>query len=484
MGCIPSVKQSKSELIKKQTMRVSIKPGMFTGFNQGHISQNYKEVRKIGEGAFAQVFLCIHHPTQEKRAIKAIHKSGLHYDQLDTDKMLKEINVLKSLDHPNILRCYEIFEDKMHYYVAVEYCDGGELFTKLAKMKIFSEEQASRIMLQLLSAVSYCHERKVIHRDLKPENILLMESDETLSIKVADFGSSVILDSKKKLSGCFGSAYYIAPEVLLGDYNEKCDIWSCGIIMYIMLTGKAPYRGQNQSNIVRAIKLKPFQPTSENCSKLSSAAIDLLKKMLDVDHVVRISAKQAMTHDWIQQHRKQSVADLAASIHSLEGFISTTKIKDAVHMFLASQVINHEECRILTEQFKVLDKNSDGKISKEELIENYCQSLDKDEAVRRAEYILSQVDVNGNGEIDYTEFLSACMNFKNYLSKETLYRAFQMFDVDRSGFITVEELKMVLGDGNSFSEDVWKALLKQVDTNGDGVIEFNEFLELMIGKNN
>ena len=482
MGCFPTVKHSKSELLKKQTMRVSIKPSMFTGFNQGNISQNYKEVRKIGEGAFAQVYLCIHKPTQQKRAIKAIHKSGLHKEQIETDKMLKEINVLKSLDHPNILRCYEIFEDKMHYYVSIEYCEGGELFTKLAKLKLFSEEQASQIMLQILSAISYCHERNVIHRDLKPENILLEESNEKLNIKVADFGSSCILDSQKKLSGCFGSAYYIAPEVLLGEYNEKCDIWSCGIIMFIMLTGKPPYKGKNQSNIVRTIKVEPFQPNSRNCAEISRSALDLLHKMLDINQGKRISAKDAMAHEWIQQHRKHSVSDLTTSIKSLEGFLSTTKIKDAVHIFLASQVINHEECKILTEQFRTLDKNSDGKISKEELIENYSETFDHDEAVRRAEYILSQVDVNGNGEIDYTEFLSACMNFKNYLSKETLSRAFQMFDVDGSGYITVEELKLVLGDGNTFGEEVWKALLKQVDTNGDGVIEFAEFLDLMIGK--
>lgn len=484
MGCIPSVKESKSEAIKKQTKRMSIKHSMFTNLNPGHISSDYKEVKKIGEGAFAQVFLCMHIPTGQKRAIKAIHKSGLHHEQIDKDRMLKEINVLKSLDHPNILRCYEIFEDQLHYYVSVEYCDGGELFKRLAQLKMFSEEQAAKIMLQILSAVAYCHERSVIHRDLKPENILLEENDEKLFIKVADFGSSCILDSKKKLSGCFGSAYYIAPEVLSDEYNEKCDIWSCGIILFIMLTGRAPYRGKNQNNIVRAIKLKPFQPTEENCAGISTQALDLLKKMLDIHPNSRITAKEALEHEWIQSFKQTNTADLGDSIKCLEGFLSSTKIKDAVHLFLASQVINHDECRVLTEHFRMLDKNSDGKISKEELIEKYSETLDKDEAVRRAEYILSQVDINGNGEIDYTEFLSACMNFKNYLSKETLLCAFKMFDIDDSGYITAEELKMVLGDGNTFSEEVWKHLLKQVDTNGDGVIEFAEFMELMLGKSN
>lgn len=457
---------------------------MFTNLNPGQISQNYTEVKKIGEGAFAQVFLCMHIPTGQKRAIKAIHKSGLHHDQIDKDRMLKEINVLKSLDHPNILRCYEIFEDQLHYYVSVEYCEGGELFKKLAKLKFFTEEQAAKIMLQVLSAIAYCHERNIIHRDLKPENILLLENNEDLSIKVADFGSSCIVDSKKKLSGCFGSAYYIAPEVLSDEYNEKCDMWSCGIILYIMLTGRAPYKGKNQSNIVRAIKLKPFQPNSENCRGISDDALDLLKKMLDIRPNVRIKAKDAIEHGWIQSFKHVKSCDLGESIKSLEGFLSSTKIKDAVHLFLASQVISHEESRILTDQFRLLDKNSDGKISKEELIEKYSETLDKEEAIRRAEYILSQVDINGNGEIDYTEFLTACMNHKKYLSKENLHHAFNMFDIDNSGYITAEELKMVLGDGNSFPEEVWKHLLKQVDTNGDGVIEFPEFMELMLGKNN
>ena len=225
MGCA-CAKSAKN--VQKPTVRdakdIHVSPAVFLTKTKGKLSKNYIVIRNLGSGAFADVQLCQYKPLNQQRAVKIIHKAGLHQQQMDEQFMLKEISVLTSLDHPNILKCYEIFEDNWKYYVAMDYCAGGELFDKIIQLKKFTEIQASEILSQLLSAIAYCHDKGVIHRDLKPENILLEEKLDSLSIKVADFGSSCFLDSKKKLSGCFGSAYYVAPEVLTGTYDEKCDI--------------------------------------------------------------------------------------------------------------------------------------------------------------------------------------------------------------------------------------------------------------------
>lgn len=480
MGCGLGRSSSGSNNTRKKTQNLSIEPRMFLSKNKGRLSDDYVFIRNLGSGAFADVKLYLYKPTNQTRAVKIIHKVGLHQQQMDAEYMLKEISVLTSLDHPNILRCYEIFEDLWRFYVVIEYCAGGELFSKLVLMSKFTEAQASEIMFQLLSAVAYCHERLVIHRDLKPENILLEENEGSLKIKVADFGSSCFIDPQKHLSGCFGSAYYVAPEVLMDEYNEKCDIWSLGVIMFILLTGQPPYPGKDSKAILQMIRDSPLAISESRIPGVGASAIDLLRKILTIDPKLRINAKTALNHEWIRQHREiDAAADLSNTLKILEAFHSTAKLKDAIHIFLATQVISHEECKMLTENFVKLDKNADGKISKDELVSEYVETFEEKDAKNRVEQIIQRVDVNLNGDIDYSEFLSACMNYANYLSKENLEAAFKLFDLDNSGFITADELKEVFGDVNTFGDGVWKEVLKQVDLNGDGVIDMKEFIALM-----
>jgi calcium-dependent protein kinase len=496
--------------------KVVISPGLFMKKNFGKIQNYYKEIKVLGSGAFADVKLYQHLPTSSFRAIKTIYKVGLHQQQLDETYMLKEICVLTSLDHPNILRCYEIFEDSWKYYISMEYCDGGELFKKIVEMKTFSEKDAGEIMHQVLSAMSYCHSKNIIHRDLKPENILLEKDSSQFSVKIADFGSSCFLDKNKRLSGCFGSAYYVAPEVLLDDYNEKCDIWSCGVILFILLTGKAPYSGKDAKMILHLIKTAPLQIDREQVPNVSDLCLDLLQKMLQVDPKQRISAKEAVNHSWILSTRRQKTLktqpnpenlenlenlenpenpeklenpenfenyDFCEVLKSLQQFHASVKLKDAVHVFLASQVISQVESQQLARHFRSIDKNSDGKLSKDELFSNYREVMNEENAKETVNKIMSQVDVNLSGDIDYAEFLSACMDHKKYLSIEYLNAAFRLFDRDGSGFITADEIMEVLGTGNDLPGRAWEEIIKDVDENGDGVIDLKEFVGLMVGCN-
>lgn len=164
-----------------------------------------------------------------------------------------EIDILKNLDHPNIMKLYEIFEDKQNIYLVSELCLGGELFDEIITRNFFNETDAVSIMQQLLSAICYCHQKKVAHRDLKPENVLL-DTKKNDHIKVIDFGTSQVFESAEQMHQTYGTAYYIAPEVLKGDYNEKCDLWSIGVIMYILLSGSPPFNGDSDGEILKKVK--------------------------------------------------------------------------------------------------------------------------------------------------------------------------------------------------------------------------------------
>jgi calcium-dependent protein kinase len=201
-----------------------------------NISKEYTFGKTIGTGSFGQVRLAIHKATKQTRAIKIIQKS-----KVDTKVLFNEINVLSKLSHPNIMQIYEIFYDNTNIYIVSEYCKGGELFEIISTKGNFSEKDACVIMKQLMSAICYSHQNNIVHRDLKPENILMDNDSDDLTIKIIDWGCAQTIKTTKQSKQADGTAYYIAPEVLKGEYNEKCDIWACGVIFYILLCGYPPF---------------------------------------------------------------------------------------------------------------------------------------------------------------------------------------------------------------------------------------------------
>lgn len=179
------------------------------------------------------------------------------------DKFSLEISIMIEMDHPNIIKLYEVFEDNRYIYLIMEECVGGELFDRIIdrinKKKMFTEREAAVMFKQMMSAVCYCHSQKICHRDLKPENLLFLNTSDDSPIKVIDFGLSKLLDKKEsKMTTKVGTAYYVSPEVLAGNYDEKCDVWSSGVILYIMLTGDPPFNGANDNEIYRKIQAKKF----------------------------------------------------------------------------------------------------------------------------------------------------------------------------------------------------------------------------------
>ena len=405
----------------------------------------------------------------------------------------KEINILKNLDHPNIIKVYEFYSTEKYIYIINELCTGGELFDKIVDVKHFSESVACNIMRQLLSAVAYCHEKGVIHRDLKPENILIESSEEKdkdfFHINIIDFGTCEIL-KKKKLTEQIGTSFYIAPEVLKNGYNEKCDLWSCGVILYILLCGSPPFYGKNEKEIFKRILDGNFTFRHKIWNKISTEGKNLVLKLLQVNPTKRISAKEALEDVWFQKNfNLNSNLDYQNSfkifIKNITEFCAEQKLQQATLAFLVHNFAPKDELDELRKIFFAFDKNGDGKLSKEEFVKglsnyntNLTLILKSDNSI---EGLLKNIDSDNNGYIGFEEFLIASINKEKILTEKNLKLAFDVFDRDKSGGISQNELKYILGEDNVNAKDnLWQKMIQQIDLNQDGQISYEEFRKMMM----
>ena len=256
--------------------------------NISSVQKDYNILSKIGKGSFGSVFKVHHKKTGQFRAMKVIKRETINL-QDDDRKFLKEIEILIKTDHPNIIKIYEYFIDEINYYLIMEFVSGGELYDTITSWKEFSEKKAAYIMKQILSAVSYLHSIKIIHRDLKPENMLVenkrksKSGEEEINIKIIDFGTCNFIEKNSKLSLKVGSPYYIAPEVLKREYDQECDIWSCGVILYVLLVGYPPFSGNSTEDLLKKVSKGVYSMEGVYWSNVSKEAKTLVKQMLDIN---------------------------------------------------------------------------------------------------------------------------------------------------------------------------------------------------------
>jgi len=437
----------------------------------------------LGAGAFGEVRVCVHRESGAQRAVKVLRKA--HMDEDEKRMFFNEISILKDLDHPNILKMYEFFEDDKRYYIVTDICKGGELFDEIVARGKFSERDASMLMKQVLSCINYCHQNNIVHRDLKPENILLEQNKEFDQIKIIDFGTSLVIEDGKKLDEKLGTPYYIAPEVLAKNYTNKCDIWSCGVITYIVLSGIPPFNGASDQEIMKKVKVGKFTFSDPIWNNISDQAKEFITQLLTKDQNKRPSAEQALKHAWIEQantQQKENVSNEVAmsALTNLQNFNATTKLKQATFAFIASQLLSKQEKEQIDKVFRAMDLNGDGKLQKDEIKKGYAEFFGRQLTDDEVDEMFAKVDADGSGEIEYSEFVVATLNEKNLLSNNKLQTAFKMFDKDGGGSISVEEIKQVLSFGQNLDDDVIQQIITQVDANGDGEISYDEFSTMML----
>jgi len=451
------------------------------------------EKEPIGSGAFGTVRIARSKKSSSGKsvALKTITKSGLK----DIKTFVNEVEIQAGLDHPNIAKLYETFEDRQQVYLVLEVCHGGEMFDKIIEQCYFREIEASFLMLQILRAVFYMHTQCIAHRDLKPENFLFTEKNVGImqnTLKVIDFG--IAKRFKKQQDGTTipmstkaGTAYYVAPEVINGRYTERCDVWSCGVILYILLSGMPPFEGDDDAQIIRNVKRGQIRFDFPEFNGVSKEAKDLILTLCTLNDSKRISAQEALNFHWVQQPSRVIKVDSKvagnAFITRLRGFSNVNNFKKmALH--LIAHRLDDQQIKRMKENFFKMDQNGDGLLTLQELKEG-CSNcgIGEHEDIKQ---IFANLDTDGSGSISYTEFLASMLDTRSVITEETCWEAFQVFDKDNSGSISLDELQQMILEkhddfrkvSNKTKTEIMQAF-KEADRDGNGQVSFQEFVDMM-----
>ena len=451
---------------------------------------DYKKLNFLGEGSFAAVYRVQNRITDAVRAMKVINKSSTCSAE-DDKEIFNEINILRTMDHPNILKIFEFYSNRESYSIVTELCSGGELFQEIVDKGPFTETYSAYVMYQIFSAINYCHKMNIIHRDLKPENILIVDRDKNNypRIKICDFGTSKMVEKGAVQKKLVGSSYYIAPEVLKKRYNEKCDIWSCGVILYILLSARPPFGGDSDSEIMERVALGKYDIESKPFNKISKSAIDLIQKLLLMDVNKRISAEDALNHPWFKENKAKELYNqikdentLKKLITNLKNYKSDSVIQETALAYLVHNFPQMKDVVNACKLFNQIDTSGDGKITQAELLKGLQKKIKSDTLEEDVAKIYKNIDMDNNGYIEYEEFVRAAVSKERFLNDNILRYAFRYFDKDGSGEITFDEIEEVfkqsIADKNKVHESL-KKIISEVDINGDGVISFDEFSTVM-----
>lgn len=458
----------------------------FINDNPGKISEYYDiEKKKLGEGSYGSVSKAKNKTTNAHRAVKSIAKQQMK----NLERFKQEIAIMKMMDHPNIIKLYETFGDHRNIYLVMEVCLGGELFDRIIEVGHFTEVQAAIIMQQIIRAVYYMHQNSICHRDLKPENFLFTSKDsiEKNTLKIIDFGLSCKFSPGQNLTTKAGTPYYVAPQVLDGRYDELSDIWSVGVIMFVLIAGYPPFYGDTDAEVLSKVRQGNFSFSKKDWGSVSEDAKDLIRNMLKMQPKERFSAEKSLNHLWIKNKapKAKDVALHTNFVDNLRSFRSQNKLKKAALHIIASN-LNEDEIKKLRDTFLALDKDGNGLLTTREMKDG-MEKAGLKEIPSDLQEILQDVDADGSGQIDYTEFLAATLDKRVYKKEEVCWQAFGVFDLNGDGKISKEELKLVLENGEVQSVaggDALADIMQQVDSNGDGHIDFQEFMEMMKGVGN
>eukprot|EP01066_Platyproteum_vivax_P013643 Platyproteum_vivax@DN6161_c0_g1_i3.p1 len=552
----------------------------------------YQMGEKIGLGRNGLVRKASHRQTGLLRAIKTIPKSRIRTVECCGPE--SEIGILATLDHPNVVKLVETFEDAKNFYLVMELCTGNELLTDLESgVGKYSEPRAASIFRQVLEAVSHCHSRQIIHRDIKPENLLFADTTRSV-VKVVDFGTATSIDNQMHHNTACGTCGYIAPEVASGKpYNEKCDAWSCGVVLSRLLTSKMPFRGNSTCEVMSNIEIGAIELDNE----VSPLARDLILCLLSPAPSDRWSVAEALSHPWVKeaqtaklysgaktaalpvsvscrnhifsntfmqsgqkrhlstdcspppkiyrrsaqeeevtptnQHPLQPTESLSSNESSSESsnnevtprtvnrfgqwgldfempnvqladcedvdkvprrcslekmlakfkqFHSMTKLKKAAVSAAAYRLcsIPDPEVARIRATFQALDYNCDGTLTPHK-IELGLESVGI-EVPPDFYHIVNDIDMDGSGKIEYSEFVAATLDRGRYAEESVAKASFDVLDLDNDGIISRIDLQRVLGteeivDTNGIQK-VYE-MIRQADLNEDGQIDFEEYMRMM-----
>ncbi|XP_020266505.1 calcium-dependent protein kinase 17-like, partial [Asparagus officinalis] len=437
--------------------------------------------RKLGQGQFGTTYLCIEKSTGRELACKSIAKRKL-LTQEDVDDVRREIQIMHHIvGHPNAISIWGAYEDAVAVHVVMELCAGGELFDRIIERGHYSEKKAAELARVIVEVVEACHSLGVMHRDLKPENFLFVNRTEESKLKMIDFGLSIFFKPGDTFTDVVGSPYYVAPEVLRKHYGPKADVWSAGVIIYILLSGVPPFWDDNEQGIFEQVLRGELDFVSDPWPSISESAKDLIRKMLIRDAKKRLSAREVLCHPWVQVDGVAPDKPLdSAVLTRLKQFSAMNKLKKMALRVIAES-LSEDEIAGLKEMFKMIDTDSSGQITFEELkagLERVGSNLKESEI----SVLMEAADINNSGSIDYREFVAATMHLNKIEREDNLFAAFSYFDRDGSGYITPDELQLACEEFGIENVRLGE-MIKEADQDNDGRIDYNEFVAMMQKEN-
>ena len=493
----------------------------------------YDEIETLGEGAYGIVKkVCLKNHKETIRAMKILPKENLKDDE-NGKKLMDEIGILKNLEHPNIIKIYEYFDDEENIYIISEFCDDGDLLSKMEKLHTINEIIVKFLMGQILNAVAYLHSNRVFHGDIKLENIMLCktsnekekniekvntalnedkglknEIDQSFNtktykskqvfnyildmtdyeVKLIDFGCCKFLHKRKdsNLTGIVGTSIYCSPEVIDDLYNEKSDEWSCGVLMYILLCGVPPFQGKTEEEIFRNVKKcevsfdhPEFKNVSENCKKL-------IKRLLEKNHKKRIKASEALHHEFFKENYNPSAMNQDIDKEDIEKLLEVelfpTKFHELIEAYLCYNFISKEEEKKLRKLFRYLDHKEKNRLMRSDFITSFNDNnieYTEDDINR----IMKAMDSDGNNSIEYQEFLRVMCDKNALHLDENLKTAFEAIDEDNKGYINVKDIKSFCFKSKEINENKFLNYLNKIGMNLDSQLNYDEFVDIIKGKN-
>ncbi|CAK69353.1 unnamed protein product (macronuclear) [Paramecium tetraurelia] len=511
MGCCIN----SNKLNKIQTIKTNNGVIIFTSTADIHKIYNFGKM--MGLGVFGKVLVAKMKTNNEKLfAIKMIEKSRVSGKET---QLANEIYVLQRLDHPNIIKFNEVYQNNLYFYICMEYCEGGELLERIPKhQSAFTEKQAQQIAYKVLSAIAYIHEQGIVHRDIKPENILFTKKDLNSEPKIIDFGMAIKLDEslQTKTLNCVGTPLYVAPEVIDGYYSDKCDIWSFGVMLFYILCGYPPFYASNKKELFQHIQNQDLIFDRRHWNHMSREIKTFLRKLLCKNPMIRPTAKDCLKDPWFSlnfeevnkkkdlRRSKTKVLTLkqiaptdyfedGRSIYEmLKNYRTGARLKKEVMKILINQM-NEKELEHLKRLFQKIDEDNSGTITYHEL-EKALQSEGSQVSHDEVKKLMITIGMDNDDEtlecssgksfkplvIKYSDFLTACIDERRVLTKEKLLSLFKYFDHQNLNYITKENIQEVFArHGRSLTDEKLNQMIYEIDPNHDQKISFDEFCQMM-----
>ena len=440
------------------------------------ITSVYTFEKRLGIGKFGVVNqVCLNKNRGRKFAVKSIKIESI----MSELKLIEnELDILRQVDHPNIIKYYETYNDGEYLHIVTELCTGGDLLERIRQRKKFTEAEAAKIMEKILTAISFLHNLGICHRDIKPENFMFTSEDLDAEIKIIDFGLSTKFLSENCMNDVVGTPFYVAPEVLQGVYTNACDIWSLGVVLYSMVNGKQPFTGTSSEVLSKVAKATVNFP-ERNWHNISTDAKDIILKMLERDPNKRYTAKKCLEHPWFTKNRDTSEPKLDVKLLTrLKNLKKQPRFKQEV-LGIVRKFLNPLVIKYYTNNFRAIDQNEDGYITVPDLVKSAKENniaITEKEAAR----LLNMLDFDKNGYCSISDFVAASFDNRFY-SEDIAKLAFDHFDVQRDGYITVMDLmKAFKRETKGYTDKEIEEIIAEVDFDNDGKINFQQFKDILL----